>query len=136
MIGIAAPFIAFRLLEIGQDIVIGPAGAAHRRPIVIIPPVAADIDHRVDRARSAQAASAWLIAGAAIETFLRHRVEFPVGILQQERHHSGCLDQKIIIPPAGLDQADGALSVFTQPSRYRAAGGTAADDDDVKFCHF
>ena len=135
MIGIAAALIAFRFLEIGQDIIIGPAAASHRRPIVIIPFVAADIDHRIDRARSAQTAPARLIAGATVQPLLGHRVELPVGVLQQERHHPRRLDQKIVIPSAGLDQAHRALAVLAQPSRDCTAGGTAADDDDVKFCH-
>ena len=135
VIGIAAALVAFGFPEIGQDIIIGPAAASHRRPIVIIPFVAADIDHRVDRARSAQSASAWLIAGAAVQPFLRHRVEPPVGVLQQERHHPRRLDQKIVVPSAGLNQADRALAVLAQPSRDCTTGGTAADDDDVKFCH-
>ena len=41
--------IAFAAFEIGQHVFIGPAVAAHSGPIIIIPGVATNIDHRVDR---------------------------------------------------------------------------------------
>src|SRR3546814_14697563 len=64
---VAAADIAFAAAEIGQHIVVGPAGAAHRGPIVIIPAAAADIDHGVDGARPAQPASARLIADPPVQ---------------------------------------------------------------------
>ncbi len=42
--------IAFGFDEIGQHIFIPPTGIAHVPPVVVILPLAANIDHRVDRA--------------------------------------------------------------------------------------
>ena len=60
--------VVFRSLEVGQYVVIGPAGIAERSPLVVIALVAADIDHRVDRGRAAEPLAAWLIADPPVET--------------------------------------------------------------------
>ena len=43
-----AAHIVFGLFEIGQHVVIGPAGTAEAFPLVVIEGIAADVDHRVD----------------------------------------------------------------------------------------
>ena len=46
---VAAALIVLGSNEIGQHVVIRPAGRAERGPVIVIPFVAANIDHRVDR---------------------------------------------------------------------------------------
>src|SRR4051812_24109714 len=70
--------IVFRALEVGEHVEIRPAAVAERRPAVIVAPVAADIDHGVDRARSAETLAARLVADAAVEARLRYRLQRPV----------------------------------------------------------
>ena len=48
VIFITAANIAFATFEVGQDILIGPSGTSHGGPIVIVPRIAADIDHGID----------------------------------------------------------------------------------------
>ena len=65
-------------LEIGQHVRIRPAGVAERGPVVVVPAMAADIDHGVDGRRAAEPLAARLIADAAVEPLLRHGLERPV----------------------------------------------------------
>src|SRR3546814_5354277 len=60
--------IALAALEIRQHIGIAPAVRAECRPLVVIKGMPADIDHRIDRARSAQSAPARLISDTAVQS--------------------------------------------------------------------
>src|SRR3546814_2488512 len=64
---IGAVHIALGALEIGEHRVPAPAGRAEFGPAIVIPCIAADVEHRVDRARSAHAAPARLIAARSEE---------------------------------------------------------------------
>src|SRR3546814_2719031 len=64
---VGAALIAFAALEEGQHVSIAPPRRTERRPLVIIEGVAANIDHRVDRARPAQPAPARLVADSSEE---------------------------------------------------------------------
>src|SRR5438045_545106 len=46
--------IAFRALEVGDDVVPVPAGGAEVVPLVVVAPVAADVAHGVDRTAAAE----------------------------------------------------------------------------------
>src|ERR1700682_5527412 len=56
--------------EIGQEVFERPAFIAERGPMVVVPFVPADIDHRVDRARAAERLAARLISLPAVEAGL------------------------------------------------------------------
>lgn len=96
--------VVLRALEVGQHIRIRPAGVAERGPVVVVPFVAADIDHRVDRRGTAEALAARLIADAAVQSLLRHSVERPVGraVWQSEPEWRG--DPPTVVPPARIEQ--------------------------------
>ena len=49
VVRVLAAYIVLGPLEIGQDVVMAPARTTERCPIVIVPVIAAYIDHRVDR---------------------------------------------------------------------------------------
>src|SRR5690606_8381180 len=51
---VGAAVIILRLPEVGQDVVPAPAGAAHLPPEIIVPSLAAHIDHAVDRRAAAE----------------------------------------------------------------------------------
>ena len=125
------------LLEVGQHVVIGPAGIAQRRPAVIVGAMAADVDHGVDRARSAQRLAARLVALAAVEAGLRHGFERPVVGLGRhlDRDADRRLDHPGVARPAGLQQADADLGILAETARDHTAGGPAADHDIVKLFH-
>src|SRR3546814_3597378 len=82
---VGAALIAFAALEEGQHVSIAPPRRTERRPLVIIEGVAANIDHRVDRARPAQPAPARLVADPAVQPRLRHRL---IAIVRSEEHTS------------------------------------------------
>src|SRR3546814_17574249 len=94
---IGAVHIALGALEIGEHRVPAPAGRAEFGPAIAIPCIAAAVEHRVDRARSAHAAPARLIAAAAVPPGLRDGFILPV-----ERLRSEC-------PEAGAISADAVL---------------------------
>ncbi len=79
--------IVFRTLEIGQHVGIRPAGIAERGPLIVVAPVAADIDHGVDRGRAAEPLAARLIADPPVEARLRHGVKRPVVELAGHHQH-------------------------------------------------
>jgi hypothetical protein len=45
---IAATFVVLRAFEVGQHVVIRPAGVAQRRPVVVVGSLAANVDHGVE----------------------------------------------------------------------------------------
>ena len=122
-------------LEIGEHVVIAPAGAALGRPVVVIPAVAADIDHRVDRRGTAQAPPARLIAGAPVQPLLRHRLVAIVRVLEQEGHEARRLHQNVVVAPARFKQTHPARAVHRETPRDSAARAATADDDVVETFH-
>ena len=118
-----------------QHIVIRPAGAAHCRPIVVIPFVAADIDHRVDRARSAQPLAARLVPAAAIQPRLRHGFVIPIGLvgLKREERRDACAQASVATP--SFEQGDGEFSPVAQASGSGCPAGSTPDDNDIGFFH-
>ena len=78
--GIATALIVLGALEVGQHVIEAPARVALGGPLVVVPPVPAQVNHGVDRAGAAQHLAPGLITLAAIETALRDGVELPVGL--------------------------------------------------------
>ena len=120
--------------EVRQHVVVAPAFVAERGPAVVVDAMAADIDHRVDRRRTAQHLAARLVADAPAEARLRHRVEGPV--VDAGRHHRDRagrhVDERAVAAAAGLEHADGHGRVLGQPPGDDAAARTAAHDDVVE----
>ncbi len=120
--------------EVRQYFVVGPTRVAFGRPMVVVGPVAADVDHRVDRARAAQHLAARLPADAAVQALLRHRVEVPVGDvpLGEQRETRGHVDQDVVVHRAGLDQRHRHRRILAEPRRQHAAARAAAHHDVVE----
>ena len=135
VIRVGPALIRFGLAEIGQYIVIAPAGAALRCPIVVIPLIAADIDHRVDCGGAAKSLAARLIPNAPVQAFLRDSFVLVVRGIADEGHEAGRLDQDIVVAPAGLKQAHPPRSVDRKPPGYRAAAAATADDNVIEAFH-
>ena len=130
-----AAAVALGALEIGQHVAPAPAVAAERLPVAVILCLAANIDHRVDQARSADAAAARLVALAAAEPRLRHGL---VGVVVPvpERHQTGDAErrprQQAGLLRAGLEQGDGQIRTrLGETRRHGAPARTGADDDVI-----
>ncbi len=132
---VRSALVRLAFLEPRQHIFVGPAIAAHRGPIVVVPRIPANIDHRVDRGGSTQPLAARLKTDASVQALLRHGFVAVVGRIAEEGHHSRGLDAEIVVAPARLDQADTALPADGQPPGHRAACASAPDYDVVILVH-
>src|ERR1019366_3638788 len=54
-------FVIFSALKQRQHLIVGPAWIPERGPVVVVPLVAAYIEHRIDGAGTAQRLATWLI---------------------------------------------------------------------------
>ncbi len=135
--GVATALVTLRPPEIRQHILPGPAGATLRSPVVIVAGMAADIEHRVDGAGAAEGAAARLVALAAVQARLRHRLIGPVVDPAVARQHGDDAqrraDQDVPALAAGLDQANGDIRILAEPRRQRRSGRSAAGDHIVEF---
>lgn len=108
MPGAAQAGIAFTANEVRQYLGIAPTRASQTGPLVVIPAMSADIEHRVDRRSTAEHLAARLVATPAVQAFLWHRMERPV--VQAGRQHGDRthwqVDNCSIPPPTRLDHAD------------------------------
>ena len=75
---VRAALVVLRALEVRQHLVVRPAGAAVLGPAVEVGAVAAEVDHRVDRARAADHAAAREVEAPVAEAGLLLAVEVPV----------------------------------------------------------
>ena len=132
---VGAALLVFGLLEIGQHVVITPAGIAALAPAIVILVLAAHIEQAVDRARSAQHFAARLEHRPPVEAGLGLGLVHPVDgfFLEQlavaERH----VDPEIGVLRAGLQQQHRMFAVRAQPVGEHASGRSGADDDVVEF---
>ena len=78
VVGVLAALVVLRALEVRQHIVVAPAGAAGSGPGVVVGAVAADVDHRVDRAAAAEHLAAREVQAAVVEPGLGLALEIPV----------------------------------------------------------
>src|SRR5258708_6001862 len=126
--------IILRAFEIGQHVGIGPAGVAERGPVVVIAAVAADIDHGIDRRRTAEPLAARLIADAPLKAGLWHGIEGPVvdlaGDHQDHRARRG--HDPIVAGAAGFHDRDRNIGVLRETACDRAASGTAANHYEIE----
>ncbi|MNO89958.1 hypothetical protein D3C76_814570 [compost metagenome] len=131
----AAAMVLLALAEVRQHLVVGPAGIAQLRPVVVVAAVAADVDHAVDRAAAAQRLAARLVAAAPAEARLRNGVEGPVDVFgrQDGGDAERRVDQRGSVLRAGFQQADPHGRIGAQAVGEDAAGGAGANDDVVEF---
>ena len=133
VVAVGEPLVALRLAEIGQYVCVAPAGAAGRRPVVVVGGVAADVDHPVDRARSAGHAPLRDVDPPAGRSRLglRRIGPDPVGAEQaDEGAGRAAVDDAFV--RAGLQHEDAQCRIFRQPVGDHRAGRTGADDDVVE----
>src|SRR5262249_58345424 len=82
---VAAALEILRLLEVGQDLRIGPAAIADLAPGVVVERLAAHIEHAVDRTRATERAAARTGNAPAGHALLGLHLEVPVeGLVVQE----------------------------------------------------
>ena len=135
---VRSALLALGLLEIGQHVVIAPAGIAALTPAIVILVLAPHIEQAVDRARTAEHFSARLEHLPAVQSRFRLGLVHPVDgfFLEQfsvaERH----VDPEIGILRSGLQQQHGMLAVGAQAIGEHASGRAGADDDIVEFGSF
>ena len=133
---VAARRQAFTLLEVGQHLVVAPAGRAIRRPRVEISGMTTDVRHVVDAGRAAEHLPARDHHAALGETeprVARIRGVHPVGVgvpLQRRacRRHQ-LLDRRCT---TGFDQRHPARRILGEPRGDDRARGPAAHDDDIE----
>ncbi len=133
--GVVELLVIFRTPEIRQYLVVGPAGVAERGPMIVVPAVAAHVEHGVDGAGTAQRLAARLIAAPPLQAGLRHGL---VGIIvdarRHHRHHAGRgMDQHAGIAPAGFEQCHRHARVFRHARSQRTAGRAGAHDHVIDF---
>ena len=99
-----------------QHLVIAPAGVAQAGPVVVVPAVAAHVEHGIDGAGASQCFAAWLVALAAIETGLWHGFKQPVGVaaLGQQGETGRAVNQYAFINQARFQQGHVHRGVFRQ----------------------
>ena len=136
----AAPFVGaidavLHPLEIGQHVIVAPAARAEALPFVIVAGGAAQEDEAVDGAGAAQNLAARPDHGSAAKTRFGFGFVAPVHLRVRDQfaktHRN--VNPGIAIASAGLDDAKRHFWIFRQPRRQHAAGGAAADHDDIEF---
>ena len=129
---VLAALVVLGALEVGQHLVVAPARGPAGRPAVVVGAVAAEVDHRVDRARSADDLAAREVQAAAPEPRLRLAVEIPVDAgLEQHREGRRHGDLRLGVLTAGLEQRDPDVGILAEPRRDHAACRSRADDHVV-----
>ena len=131
---VAKAVIGLHRLEQGEHVVIGPDRIHCLAPGVIVIPVSADIDHRIDRTRSAQGFPARPEQPAAIEIGLRLRLKCPIErlALGQKGDAEGHVDQRTAISRAGLEQAHLCIGICRKALGQQTTGRTCSNDNVVK----
>jgi hypothetical protein len=132
--GVGAALVALGLDEVGQHVVVAPAGVAQRGPMVVVLALAADVDEAVDRAGAAQRLAARPVDAPAVHVGVGVGLEAPVigGAPHRLAVADGQVNPQRPIGRAGFEQQHARGRVFAQARRQHAAGGTGADDDVVE----
>ena len=104
----------FASLVIGQAICIAPAAIATLRPAILIPRLAAIIDHAIDGRTATQRAALYGFHAAPSGIFRGLGAELPgdVGVHQSLDEASGNMNEGVGIGRAGFQHADGGFRVF------------------------
>ena len=125
--------IGFRLLEIGQDIVPGPAAIAKLRPYVVVAWHAPYIDHGVYGTRPAQHSAARPEQRASVHSGLRLGMVAPVDDagLHERRIAGRHMDKEILVARACLQQRNLEPGIGREPVCQRTPSGPAPDNDVI-----
>ena len=131
---ICTALIVLGFPEIRQHLGIRPARVALGGPVVVVGPVAAGVDHGVERAGAAQYLAARLVTAAAIQARLWHGVQAPA--IQAEFGH-GCdscraVNQDAFVRRASFKQGNMDGRVLRQACRQHTASRAASNDQVVK----
>ena len=120
------------LAEIGQHVVIAPAGAAHLAPVVVILRIAARVDLRVDGRTAAQHLRLRIAEDLALHVPLRSGVPAPgPDALGHFRETGGQVVKRVAVAAPGLEQQDLHGGVLAQPCGHDRPGRPGTDDDEI-----
>jgi hypothetical protein len=130
-------FVVLRLAEVRQDAVVSPAFVAEIPPLVVVEPIATDIDHRVDRGAAPERPALRVVHAPVVQLRLGHGLEAPVDARPcQLRETGGHVDQRVPVASPCLEQEHLVALVLAQAGRDGTPGGTRPDDDmRVTFIH-
>ncbi len=136
VIGPGSGLVVLGADEVGEDVVPAPALAAgFVAPAVVVGAVAANVEHRVHRARAAERAPARHVEAAALTARLGPARVVPVELRLELLGEGGRdLDLRRAVAAAGLDEEDLGAGV-AEPVGEHAAGRSGADDHVVVVAH-
>ena len=127
-------------LEVREAVRVRPLFHARiGRPTLVVEWVAALEDHSVDAARAAEHLAARVVDAAAVHEGLRLRFVLPVveAITDGERQGGRHVDEHVesVVGTAGFEHEHARRRILAQAIRKHAAGGPAADNDEVVPAH-
>ena len=130
---VAAALVVLRLLEERQHVVEAPAFVAELAPVIVVPGVAAHVQHRVDRRGATEGLAARPIHAPVVAMRLGCGLVAPVvrRFVAQAREAGRHLQHKRVVGGARLEDQDAQPIVFGEAVGDRAAGRAGADDDVV-----
>ncbi len=117
MMLVSAALLSFGAAEIGQHVLIRPAGVAELAPQIEILALAADIDQPVDRARTAEDLAARPWQPAAAQFGLRLGLELPgdLGVVNVAVKSGWNVDPRVAVLAAGFEQQHADARVGAEP---------------------
>lgn len=126
--------VGFRATEVGQDIVVAPAGRAVLvAPAVVVGAVAADVDHGVHRRAAAERLHPRPERLTAVHVLLLGGLVVPVPLgLEQAGERRGNVDLVGVVLAARLEQQHRYLRPRAQPIGQHAARASGAHDHIVE----
>ena len=127
-------------LEVRQAVRVRPVGQAGiGGPPLVVERVAALEDHPVDAARAAEHLAAGVVDAPAVHVRLGLRLVLPVVELapDRERQRGRHVNEHVpaVVGPAGFEHQHARRGILAQAIGEHAAGGPAADDDEVVLRH-
>ena len=129
----AAP-VVFDVHERRQHVLPRPAAVTRElRPSVVIAGLTAQIQHRVDRRRTAQYTTARIVDDTAIESGFRFGAITPVGarVADAVQITDGDVNPVPVVAPARFEQQHRHCRIRRQPVGQQATGAARADDHIV-----
>ena len=133
-----AALVRFRFPEVRKHLVPAPSRIAQRGPAIVILRLAADVDETVDRARSAERASARIVDRTVLHPGLRLGLKPPV--VHRVKHGLAVADRdvqpQVAIGRTRFEEHDRMPSVCRQPVGEHAPGRSRTDDHVVVHARF
>jgi len=120
--------------EVGEHVVIRPAGVAELAPQIEILALATDVDQPVDRARPAQHLAARPRQASAGELGLRLGLELPgdLRMIDIAVEAGRDVDPRVAVPAARFKEQHPGRRGRTQAVRQHASGRARADNDVIE----